>query len=124
MRLVQPTVLSWYGRALSAEADANDRSRGRASMVPSTVSPKCPEKRSCILVSRPVFFDGLLQPAPLLDAAVARVAEHDMVHQVDTHHHAGRRQPPRQLVILRARRRISRRMVVDNQDRSRDCSLY
>jgi hypothetical protein len=29
-RLVQPTVLYWYGRALSAAPDASDRSRGRA----------------------------------------------------------------------------------------------
>jgi hypothetical protein len=30
MRLLQPTVLYWYGRALSAAPDASDRSRGRA----------------------------------------------------------------------------------------------
>jgi hypothetical protein len=30
MRLVQPTVSYWYGRALSAAPDASDRSRGRA----------------------------------------------------------------------------------------------
>jgi eukaryotic-like serine/threonine-protein kinase len=30
VRILQPTVLSWYGRALSAGADAADRARGRA----------------------------------------------------------------------------------------------
>jgi hypothetical protein len=47
-----------------------------------------------------------------------------VVHQIDTHHHAGRRQPLRQLVIVGARRGIPRRMVVDNQDRRRNRSLY
>jgi hypothetical protein len=47
-----------------------------------------------------------LQLAHLLEAAVARVAEHDVVHEIDAHHHAGRRQPPRQLVIVRTRRGI------------------
>ena len=69
------------------------------------------------------------RPSPLklahfLEAAVPRVAEHDVIHQVDAHHHTGRRQPPRQLVIVRARRGIPRRMVVDNQDRRRNRAFY
>ena len=30
VRILQPVVLDWYGRALSAAADTADRSRGRA----------------------------------------------------------------------------------------------
>ena len=30
IRILQPTVLYWYGRSLSAAADAADRARGRA----------------------------------------------------------------------------------------------
>ncbi len=30
VRILQPTVLYWYGRALSAGADAADHARGRA----------------------------------------------------------------------------------------------
>ena len=37
MRLVEPTVLYWYGRALSGAPDAADRARGRA-MVDASVT--------------------------------------------------------------------------------------
>ena len=37
MRLVEPTVQYWYGRALSAAPDAADRARGRA-MVDASVT--------------------------------------------------------------------------------------
>src|SRR5579864_549278 len=65
-----------------------------------------------------------LQLAHLLEAAVPRITEDDVIHEIDAHHHAGRRQPPRQLMIVRARRGIPRRMVVDNQHRRRDRSFY
>ena len=47
-----------------------------------------------------------LQPAHLLEAAVPRVAEHDVVHEINAHHRAGLHQPPRQLMIVGARGRI------------------
>ena len=37
MRLVEPTVLYWYGRAISAAPDTADRARGRA-MVEASVT--------------------------------------------------------------------------------------
>ena len=37
MRILQPTVLYWYGRALSAAPDAADRARGRAMVEASAI---------------------------------------------------------------------------------------
>ena len=37
MQLVEPTVLYWYGRALSGAPDAADRARGRAMVEASVV---------------------------------------------------------------------------------------
>ena len=37
MRLVEPAVLYWYGRALSAAPDAADRAHGRAMVEASAV---------------------------------------------------------------------------------------
>ena len=37
IRILQPTVLYWYGRALSAAPDAADRARGRAMVDASVV---------------------------------------------------------------------------------------
>ncbi len=64
-----------------------------------------------------------LQLAHLLEAAVPRVAEHDVIHEIDAHHHAGRRQPPCQVMIVGAGGRIPRWMVVENQDRRRNRSF-
>ena len=37
MRLVEPTVLYWFGRALSAAPDSANRARGRAMVEASVV---------------------------------------------------------------------------------------
>jgi len=53
--------------------------------------------------------------------AVARslaqvVSQNHMIDEVDAHEHAGRFQPPRQFLILRARGGIARRMVVEGDE--------
>ena len=59
------------------------------------------------------------QPSHLLEAGVPRIAQDDVIHQIDSHQHARRCQPPCQLHIVWARAGIAGRMIVEGDDRGR-----
>src|SRR5687768_15198767 len=88
-----------------------------SSSAPSTMSPEMPEKQSKYRMRdisvRPSAARAL-QLTQFLEAAVARVAEHDVIHQVDSHQRSGRRQPPGQLHIVGAGAGIPRRLIMED----------
>ena len=60
---------------------------------------------------------SLLEHATVAEAVVSIAADDDVIQNADAHHFSHLLQPPRNLDILGARRRVAARMVVDKDHR-------